>query len=152
MKNLFILSAFVTFCETLNILVVFPHFGKSHFSIYENLFKTLASRGHNLTVISYFPQVYPVRNYRDVALEVEGEKATEVISFDLFRHSRFEFVKGLPFLKMYMDKYCRMGLENKNFQSFLNEKQQLDLILFQIFTSDCFLGLSTMFNAPVVGN
>lgn len=153
LRTLCVFSGLVTLSESLNILVVFPHFGRSHFSLYENVFKLLASRGHNLTVVSYFPQNHPIPNYRDVALEVKEEySSTATLSFDYFLYTKFQSFQGIPFLRKYMDKYCKMGLENKNFLNFMKENNQFDLILYQVFTSECFMGISTIFNAPVVGN
>ncbi|CAH1987228.1 unnamed protein product [Acanthoscelides obtectus] len=51
-----------------NILVAVSHPGVSHFKSYENLFLCLAKKGHNVTVISHFPQKKLIRNYRDISI------------------------------------------------------------------------------------
>lgn len=153
LRTVFILSALVSFSEAYNILVVFPHNGRSHFNIYQGLFKTLANSGHNLTVISYFPQKKPVPNYRDISLAVEDIQLSENgLGFNDLEYSRFRSYIGISFIKRYMDTSCKQGYENENLWAFLKEKNEFDLILFQIFTSECFMGISTKYNAPVVGN
>ncbi|XP_050344526.1 UDP-glycosyltransferase UGT5-like isoform X3 [Nymphalis io] len=69
-KSVFMfLSLQVVKVQLLNILAVFPYEGRSHFLVFESLLKELAGKGHNLTVISYFPQENAIPNYRDIALE-----------------------------------------------------------------------------------
>lgn len=48
------------------ILVVFPMPAYSHFSLGFRLSKELADRGHQVTVISPYPQKNPIKNYRDI--------------------------------------------------------------------------------------
>lgn len=151
-RTLLTLSVLVASSESYNILVVFPHYGKSHFFLYEGVLKTLTSRGHNLTVISYFPQKHPVPNYRDIPLNLNNENSTGGLAFNDIMHSRFQSYGGLFILKQYMEQYCKVGLEDENFRKFLKEKNDFDLILFQIFTSECFMGIIKKYNAPVIGN
>lgn len=152
LRTLFFVGALVVLCDSYNILVVFPHFGKSHFFLYEPLLRQLASSGHNVTVISYFPQEKSVANYRDVRLEVVDRTAPKGLAFSDFIHSRFKYYGGIFILESYTKKYCQSGLQSRNLQSFLKEKNEFDVVLFQIFTSDCFAGLIKKYNAPVIGN
>ncbi|KAJ9587118.1 hypothetical protein L9F63_028307, partial [Diploptera punctata] len=50
------------------ILALFPYVGKSHFVMFEPYIKELASRGHQVVVVSHFPQKQPVPNLKDVSL------------------------------------------------------------------------------------
>lgn len=52
-----------------NVLGIFIHPGKSHFDMFYPLMRGLAERGHNVTVISHFPDKNPVVGYTDVVLE-----------------------------------------------------------------------------------
>jgi len=54
-----------------NILVFAPMQYKSHFSGFQPLFKELANRGHNLTVISAFPLKTPQANYTDISIRAD---------------------------------------------------------------------------------
>lgn len=136
-----------------NVLVLFPHPGKSHFSIYMPLFKALASKGHNLTVVSYFPREKTIPNYRDVFLGDSClEKSSEFLSIELFRQQRFRWISGLFFLNKYMDSSCSRGYKSENFHKFLKEDNKFDLILVQFFVSECFTGLIKQLDVPTIGN
>lgn len=52
------------------ILVVYPSPSKSHLVNGKVLFKALAERGHNVTVISNFPLENPIENYRDIYIHI----------------------------------------------------------------------------------
>lgn len=52
-----------------NILALFHHPGQSHFAFFEPLLRGLAEKGHNVTVLGYFPIKNPPDNYHDVVME-----------------------------------------------------------------------------------
>lgn len=54
-----------------NILVFAPLPFKSHFRGFQPLFKELAGRGHNLTVVSTFPLQKSLANYTDIPITVD---------------------------------------------------------------------------------
>lgn len=66
-----VLLGIITVTRTANILVFAPMPFKSHFSGFQPLFKELAYRGHNITVVSTFPLKKPIVNYTDVSFTVE---------------------------------------------------------------------------------
>ena len=68
MKLLSIIFIFivVSVCDGYRILGVFPFKGKSHFMMFEKLMKGLAKQGHQVDVISCFPQKKPYSNYTDL--------------------------------------------------------------------------------------
>ncbi|EZA59826.1 hypothetical protein X777_16028 [Ooceraea biroi] len=54
-------------CSAYRFLAVYPYKGKSHFTVLEGLMKGLADKGHQIDVISSFPQKKPYPNYTDIA-------------------------------------------------------------------------------------
>lgn len=50
------------------ILGLFPVPIVSHFHFFQPILRGLAEAGHNVTVISYFPQPNPPANYKDIQL------------------------------------------------------------------------------------
>lgn len=48
-----------------NILAIFPTMAKSHYFDGEALLKGLAADGHQVTVISTYPQKTPIPNFHD---------------------------------------------------------------------------------------
>lgn len=67
---------------TYNILGVFPSPSKSHYIAGGSLMKGLAAAGHNVTVISPFPQSKPLANFRDY--EILGVEKTLMSNKYLF--------------------------------------------------------------------
>lgn len=61
----------VTVVRSANILVFAPMPFKSHFRGFQPLLKELASRGHNLTVVSTFPLTKSLANYTDIPITVD---------------------------------------------------------------------------------
>lgn len=64
-----VLTATFNDIKCYNILGIFIHPGKSHFDMFYPLMRGLAERGHNVTVISHFPDKNPLPGYKDVVLE-----------------------------------------------------------------------------------
>jgi len=67
---IFKLLTLITATQSANILVFAPMPFKSHFTGFRPLFKELASRGHNLTVVSTFPLKTPLSNYTDIPISI----------------------------------------------------------------------------------
>lgn len=67
---LLLLATLVPVNYSYNILMVSPSHSKSHLIIASALLKGLAEEGHNVTMVSSFPQKEKIPNYRDVYLEV----------------------------------------------------------------------------------
>lgn len=149
----YLLTIFVSFTHCMNILVLFPHPGKSHFLMYSHIFKTLAIKGHNITVISYYPQKENISNYRDVVLgDGSVQKNPEFLSMETFLNlPRFRWIDGLFMFDKYYERTCSVGYDSENFKRFLKEENKFDLILVQYFISDCFMGLVKVFDVPVIG-
>lgn len=69
--GIFKLLTLITATQSANILVFAPMPFKSHFSGFQPLFKELARRGHNLTVVSIFPLKTPLPNYTDIQISID---------------------------------------------------------------------------------
>lgn len=52
----------------LRILGLFPHPGASHFHFFHPVMRGLAEAGHDVTVVSHFPDHNPPKNYKDLQL------------------------------------------------------------------------------------
>lgn len=59
---------FIDSTESLKILGLFPHPGLSHFHFFHPIMRGLAEKGHDVTVISHFPDKNASQNYKDVPL------------------------------------------------------------------------------------
>lgn len=59
---------FIDLTEPLNILGLFPHPGISHSHFFRPIMRALAEKGHDVTVVSHFPDSAPHQNYKDLPL------------------------------------------------------------------------------------
>lgn len=130
-------------CECYNILVIFPHFGRSHFNTYEFLFKTLAAKEHNVTVISFFPQKKPIPYYNDVPITSEENlTGLEKLTLDMFRHPKF-VMHTVPFFARDLANHaCSIFLSNSNLQNFIKQNNKFDVILLELFNTNCHMGIA----------
>lgn len=151
---MFILCVIGQSVYSYNILVLFPYPGKSHFDSFALLFKTLAQKGHNVTVLSFFPSQQAISNYRDVDIE-ELEKFNPTLPhmFDIKttnRKSRLLKYAMIFLLEKLGEMSCEIALSSKSVKDFLQEENKFDVILLEYFNSDCFLTIAKKFNAPVI--
>lgn len=58
-------------CSSSKILVLFPSPSRSHLVVAQGITTSLAERGHEVTVVSPFPLDKPMKNYRDIKLELD---------------------------------------------------------------------------------
>ncbi|KAJ8972841.1 hypothetical protein NQ314_000005 [Rhamnusium bicolor] len=132
-----------------NILGVFPHLGKSHVDVFLPLMKSLAQKGHSVTVISHFPLSKPVPNYKDIDLGGSSQVLLDII--DIKPTNRFDKINNILPLSYMANISCEIGLSSKAVQNFMKTKEEFDLMIIEFFNSDCFLSLYYKIKAPIVG-
>ncbi|XP_072949917.1 uncharacterized protein [Epargyreus clarus] len=133
---------------SLNILGIFPYTGKSHFFVFKPYLEELARRGHNLTVISYFPQEQKLQNYHDISLA--GKIKVVEDDFPVERNYKTIFIATV-FLATSAVKNCEVLLADEKVQHLWKSKAKFDVVVLEQFNSDCALGLAYQLKAPVVG-
>lgn len=145
------LLSFLILVDSYNILGIFPHSGKSHMVAFSPLMQGLAEKGHNVTVISYFPLEKSFPNYNDVDLNDKIPEETFTINMTNVHLSKWTQI-GIPFLLIKLaEKNCVKGLNSEGVRNFLHTKPKIDVIIVEMFNSDCFLSFSDKLSAPVVG-
>lgn len=133
---------------SLNILGVFPYEGKSHFFVFETYLKELARRGHNVTVISYFPQKEPIKNYHDISLAGKSKILEGAFPIE---SSYWVVIQISLFLVKYGTENCRTLLEDERIQNLWKSKAEFDVVVTEQFNGDCPLSLAYKLGAPVIG-
>jgi glucuronosyltransferase len=137
-------------------LCLLPYPGKSHYDVFAPLLDELSERGHQLTVVSFFPLHKPQPNRRDVSLVGITPLNVEVVNISQF-DSYFglaRYVEHIPvstYLATSQLQLCEKLLENDLFQEFLNAEGDYDVILVEHFNSDCMLGLVHNYQLPSIG-
>jgi glucuronosyltransferase len=64
-----LLVAVVSVSESAKILGLFPLPSKSHMAVNVAIVKELAERGHDVTVVSPFPEKSEIPNYKNIVLD-----------------------------------------------------------------------------------
>lgn len=145
--------------KRLKILGIFPHPGKSHFFVIRPILEELARRGHELTVISYFPRTNsskakePLPNYKDISQIDENYVASEE-SVNLTKIRHLPIITLLMELNLLRNRgqiSCENGLSNPKVLELLRSNEKFDLIFMENFNTDCFMSLVHKYKVPFVG-
>lgn len=132
-KSIVIIFILFATCNAYRILGVFPFNGKSHNIVLESVMKTLASHGHQVDVVTHFPQKKVVENYTDV-ISLEGTLESIINNYTIelvsqVRDELVEFVAG-----PYGNRLCDfMGV--KDFQNLIKNPPQdppYDLVMTEV--------------------
>jgi glucuronosyltransferase len=120
------------------ILALFPYVGKSHHDVYAPYLKKLAARGHDVIVVSHFPQEQPVSNITDISIKGSVPIAsTHVLTF-----KEVESAASVPdsiTLSYMAEIHCASILQLAKVHELINER--FDLVITELFITECVLGL-----------
>lgn len=142
-----LLSVIICGGNALNILSIFPYHGKSHFLVFRVYLHELAKSGHNVTIISHFPEEKPPHNYHDISLAGSMKIFEDELPID---RSYWTMMKMLKYLLTIGSENCEVMLANKQVQDLVKQKRKFDVIVMEQFNTDCGLGIAYKLGAPVV--
>lgn len=74
----FILLSVISSINSLKILGLFPHPGLSHHNFIHPIMRALADVGHDVTVVSHFPDKNAPPNYKDLVIKDEDKTTNSV--------------------------------------------------------------------------
>lgn len=131
--------------------------------VFEPLLATLAERGHDVTVVSFFPLKNPPANYTDVSLEGIAPIGLSVLDLNLmlnplgFPYDSIAETLGFagilnqifgfhPLAEM-ATSVCAKLVEMPTLKEVLRKKY--DVILVEQFNSDCMIGLAHAYGLQV---
>ncbi|XP_017768996.1 PREDICTED: UDP-glucuronosyltransferase 1-9-like isoform X4 [Nicrophorus vespilloides] len=134
--------------DSYRILGLFPYVGKSHFKVFQPALEALALKGHDVHVVSYFPSNNNIETYHDVQLLDMNNSSEHTIRFDVDYTTRLvKYLTPVEFGEMSIE-IC----SNLNNPDVLKLKDmQFDVVLVELFNTDCFLGLVHQLKAPFIG-
>ncbi|KAF2895932.1 hypothetical protein ILUMI_10246 [Ignelater luminosus] len=152
MKLVLICVAIIYFLNSSDgarILGIFPLTTYSHFILGHTLMKELASRGHEVTVMSPYPQKTPIENYKDIDLSEMLRKHEEN------RKNVFDIINVPPavsilFLHHWIINGTSECLKMDVVQDFLKSDQKFDLVIVEEFVLYAFMGFCHKYNTPCV--
>ncbi|CAL7934259.1 unnamed protein product [Xylocopa violacea] len=144
--------------KKLKVLGLFQHPGYSHCIIFKTVLVELARRGHDVTVMSYFPRTEkeiaeePLPNYKDIDLR-EGKYDLFIHSVDLNSISLTSYKRILS--NMYLiykmaSATCSQCLGNQFVRQFFDSNPQFDVTITEAFNTNCANALLHKVKAPLV--
>ncbi|CAG9788158.1 unnamed protein product [Diatraea saccharalis] len=148
-KSVILLTALICYSGSLKILGIFPYHGKSHFIVARVFLLELARRGHDITVISYYPEKDAPQNYHDIELERKTVATEDNLPIENL--SYWSVIQTSLYLTTMGKENCEVLLADKRVQNLIKQKPKFDVVLVEQFNSDCALGLAYKLEAPVVG-
>ncbi|XP_069675716.1 UDP-glucosyltransferase 2-like [Periplaneta americana] len=133
--------------EAARILALMNFSARSHYVMYQKLFKDLAARGHQVDVYGQYPLEKPVPNYTDVVIaapaflqDVSIEKLRGTGIFQILTHYKHNMLDT-----------CRAALNNQNILNLMNSNKTYDVVITYLGGPDCLIGFSHRFKAPLIG-
>uniref|UniRef100_A0A0A1X879 UDP-glucuronosyltransferase 2C1 n=1 Tax=Zeugodacus cucurbitae TaxID=28588 RepID=A0A0A1X879_ZEUCU len=148
--SLWILACATKSLESAKILAVFPFTGPSQYICVQSYLRTLASRGHEITSVSAFPQKTPLQNFRDITLQIEQSHHDESVINAIGEMSESK-LDQMKMVKDYILLTSLVILKNEEFQKLLHSDEQFDLIIIEVFCQDSLYALGHHFKAPMIG-
>lgn len=117
-----------------NILGVFPVNGRSHWVVYESLMKALVARGHNVTVITSFPQKTPVANYTDIDVSKTFPTVVNSVNFNIMIEHLSSLFVNQRFISEFSMKLCRESQRLPQVKALLKSDIKFDAVNINDFT------------------
>lgn len=151
-------NLFITLLQTLlindvtpsKILGIFPFCAKSHYIMFEPLMIELARRGHEVVVISGFPQEEPLPGLIDI--NGTGYLSTAVNALDIGEHQKVpnNVFNVLYYMYIFIDDINKLFDIPEVKKLIDSDNESFDLIITELFNNDVTLGFVNKFNIPYI--
>lgn len=143
----FVATLFIVDCY--RILGIFPSLDRNNYLTYRSLFRELANRDHEVTLISHFQLPNPPASYKDVLLS--DEQVYKGLSFESVIENE---VSRVPFETLVSTKSgnddCRKLMNNNQVLHMIRTRPRFDVILVESYNSDCGIALAANLSAPYI--
>lgn len=147
--SLFVVVCLAGVVNCANILAVIPTLSKSHFVMFEMLLKELLKRNHTVTSITTFPQETPIKNLREISLKPVRKVVFNDFPLDYFKKVPETFTDVAFRFFEYIDDTEKV-LNFTDVSDLIRSNESFDLIIYETFVDDLFLGFAHRFKAPVI--
>lgn len=139
--------------EAYKILGLFIHPGRSHYAVFSPLMKGLALKGHNVTVVSYFPERTNLPNYTDLTFDLQLDISE---SFNVSRYepiTYWTYFREMFELVAWGNVACEGALGDTVIDRVLeiHKRDPFDLVITEFFETDCMLGVIYNMQVPFIG-
>ncbi|XP_037024343.1 UDP-glycosyltransferase UGT5-like [Bradysia coprophila] len=137
------------------ILGIFIHIGGSHFHTFYPIMNGLAQNGNDVTVLSYFPVTDSHANYKQFIFDGIPVINSSINLNELPPPSRSMYTLIHEFYELAAegDLVCQAALNSSLIDDILRVHQNnpFDLVVTEIFNTECMLGVIHKMNVPYVG-
>ncbi|CAH2045632.1 unnamed protein product, partial [Iphiclides podalirius] len=149
-RLLWLVAVCVTAAHAARILAVLPTNTRSHYAMYGRLIEALAKRQHHITVMTHFTMKNPPPNIEEINLAGTIPEITNNLTR---QHTSLkpEFIINLEQIIKECVHACETVSQLPAVRALLNSTVSFDLVIVEVFGSDCFLPFGGRFRAPVVG-
>ncbi|XP_054278673.1 UDP-glucosyltransferase 2-like [Macrosteles quadrilineatus] len=137
-------------CNAANILVIQPTPARSHVIAMEPFFEELASRGHNVTLLTCFPHKPPLPNLREIDFSNVLPPLISGFSFEMIKEVMPNPFKAPIFMAEVEFNICESVYPDQNLRNILESNDTFDVVITEIFSTDCFVPLAHRFKAPLI--
>ncbi|XP_060531804.1 UDP-glucosyltransferase 2-like isoform X2 [Cylas formicarius] len=135
--------------ESASILGIFPFPGKSHYFMFEKVMKALAESGHEVDIYTHFLSKNAVSRYNQISLLGTLPIVTNNFSADVAEYS---FVETLNLMTEAVGTdICRKLFDSDQMRNLKVNTKKYDVIITELFASECMLAWGHHFGIPVVG-
>ncbi|XP_013097631.2 UDP-glucosyltransferase 2 [Stomoxys calcitrans] len=133
--------------ENAKILAIFPFPGPSQYILVKPYLKTLADRGHEMTVINAYPSNDNGKNYRDIPVMEAHEIQKDYMAGAVLERNLWS---GLTFTSDLFYNVTRAVLRNPQVQDLI-AKETFDLAIIEAVNTDALYSLGPHFGVPIIG-
>ncbi|KAK0175129.1 hypothetical protein PV327_008908 [Microctonus hyperodae] len=126
---------------------------RSHMTVFEQLMKGLARRGHQVDVISSFPQKKPYPNYTDIVVPSLMPNYINNMSYQEF-HDILQDNVLHSCVSIFGNNICEAGFTQPQVRRLIKNPPMdppYDVVITEILTAHCFMGFGYHLNVPVIG-
>lgn len=145
----FVATIFAT--DSYKILGIFPSLDRNNYLTYRELFRELANRDHEVTLISHFQLPNPPSSYKEILLSDSNKHVFKGLSFESVIVNE---VSRLPFETLVSTKFgnddCKTLMNNNYVLHIIQSQPKYDVILVESYNSDCALALASNLSAPYI--
>lgn len=135
--------------QTYKILGIFPSLDRNNYVTYRGLFRELANRNHDVTLINHFQLPDAPSNYRDILLS--DKQVYKGLSFESVIVNE---VSRVPFETLVSTKAgnddCKTLMNNNQVLHLIRTRPRFDVIIVESYNSDCALALAANLSAPYI--
>ncbi|RVE46733.1 hypothetical protein evm_008596 [Chilo suppressalis] len=152
-RNIILLAYFIAIVYTASsyrILGIFPSLDRNNYLTYRGLFRELANRNHEVTLISHFSLPNAPATFREILLSdnplvFKGLSYESVIVNEISR---------VPFETLVATKTgnddCKTLMNNHHVLHMIRSRHKFDVIIVESYNSDCGLALAANLSAPYI--